>query len=604
MFILTFAPSKEDILCMKRFICLALCAVMICGVLSSCSTIKGDNKGAIIELYLGNELYNFDPALAYTDDTMVKVLSVMFEGLTRLDDDGDWEKAMMDSYKYEEDRGEYKLTIELKSSKWSDGRSVQAPDFVYAWKRQLDPDFRGDAASLLYDIKNAKLAKFGDCSIDDVGVTAPDIYTLQVIFEHDIDVDAFLRSAASITLVPLREDVISRNAEHWAQKTTTIVCNGPFVLKELDYGKIMRLERNAYYFRDVDSNEQLDKYVIPWRLVTYYEWGDLQTQYELFKDGQIFYLGEIPLDYRWDEYDDAHVTDESATSTYLFNTTNPLFKDARVRRALSMALDREEMADIVVYAKPATGFIPYGVKDENAKGDFRKAGGDLLDTVADVDGAKALLKEAGVSGGTFSITVKNTEADLALAKYVQGVWQSLGFNVTLNPLTGERNRQLEKIYNDTFNDAYESGEFDVIAIDTSMMTLDAFANLAMYSTEYSGSGVVDLRVSDNYETKINRLGYKNEEYDKLIDSAFNAEDDESRIEYLHQAEELLLDDMPLIPVLFLQDYYLINDSVLSGEETRIEGYRDFSRMKMKNYRKYYDAIIAAQEEEAETANVD
>ena len=589
---------------MKRFICLALCAVMLCGVMSSCSTIKGDNKGAIIELYYANELYNFDPALAYTDDTMVKVLSVMFEGLTRLDDDGDWEKAMMDSYSYGEDRGEYKLTVELKSSKWSDGRSVQAADFVYAWKRQLDPEFRSDAASLLYEIKNARTAKFGDCSIDDVGITAPDIYTLQVTFEHDIDVDAFLRTVASVTLVPLREDVISRNAEHWAQKTTTIVCNGPFVLKELDYGKIMRLERNAYYFRDVDSNEQLDKYVIPWRLVTYYEWGDVNTQYELFKDKQIFYLGEIPLEYRWDEYDDAHVTDESATHTYLFNTTNPLFKDARVRRALSMALDREEIADTVVYAKPATGLIPYGVEDANAKGDFRKEGGDILDIAPDESGAKALLKEAGVTGGSFSITVKDNEQDLAVAKYVQGVWQGLGFNVTLNPLTGVKNRQLEKIYDDKFNEAYEAGEFDVIAIDTNMITRDAFANLAMYSTEYSGGGIVDLRISDQYETKLNRLGYQNADYDALIDAAFNAEDSETRLDYLHQAEEALLEDMPVIPVYFLQDYYLINDSVLSGEETKIEGYRDFSRVKMKNYVKYYNAIIAAQEDEAETAAVD
>jgi ABC-type oligopeptide transport system substrate-binding subunit len=577
---------------------------MLCGVMSSCSTIKGDNKGAIIELYLANELYNFDPALAYTDDTMVKVLSVMFEGLTRLDDDGDWEKAMMDSYKYEEDRGEFKLTVDLKSSKWSDGRSVQAADFVYAWKRQLDPEFRSDAASLLYEIKNARTAKFGDCSIDDVGITAPDIYTLQVIFEHDIDVDAFLRTAASVTLVPLREDVISRNAEHWAQKTTTIVCNGPFVLKELDYGKIMRLERNAYYFRDVEKDEQLDKYVIPWRLVTYYEWGDVETQYELFKNKEIFYLGEIPLDYREAERKNANVTDESATHTYLFNTNNPLFKDARVRRALSMAIDREEIANIVVYGKPATGLIPYGVSDANNKGDFRKTGGELISTVADVDGAKSLLREAGVTSGTFTITVKDNEQDLAVAEYVKGVWQGLGFNVMINALTGVKNRQLEKIYDDKFNEAYESGEFDVIAIDTNMITLDAFANLAMYSTEYSGGGIIDLRVSENYETEINRLGYKNADYDAIIDSAFNAEDSASRVSYLHDAEEKLLEDMPVCPMFFLQDYYLINSKVLSGEETRIEGYRDFSRMKMKNYVKYYNRIIAAQEAEAETANVD
>ena len=596
---------------MKRIICLALCAVMLCGILSSCSTLKGDTKGAIVELYLANELFNFDPALAYTDDTMVKILSLMYEGLTRLDDDGDWEKAMMDSYKYEEVRGEYTLTVVLKSSKWSDGRDVQAADFVYAWKRHLDPSFRSDAACLLYDIKNAKKAKFGDCSKDDIGVTCPDVYTLEVVFEHDIDVDAFLRTAASVALVPLREDVVNRYGDKWAQKTSTIVCNGPFVLKELEYNQIMRLERNAYYFRDVEGNEQLDKYVIPWRLVTYYEWGGLDAQYDLFKRGQIFYLGEIPLANRADEYDNAHVTDEAATHTYLFNLNNPLFQDYRVRQALSMAIDRQYIADYVVYAKPATGLIPYGVDDKDAKGDFREAGGDLISTSADLEGAKALLRQAGVTSGSFSLTVKDNEQDLAIANYVKGVWDSLGFNVTIIPLTGVKNRSEEKIFFDKFNDAYneddpakQNNKFDVIAIDTNMLTRDAFANLAMYSTDYSGSGIVDLRVTDNYETKLNRLNYKNDNFDALIDEAFNATDSGTRISKLHDAEATLLGDMVVMPVIFLQDYYLINDDVLSGENTRIEGYQDFSRMKMKDYLKYYNDIMAAQEAEAAAATMD
>lgn len=588
---------------MKRIMCLALAVVMLCGVLSSCSTLEGDDKGAIIDIYLTDELFNFDPALAYTDDSMVKVLSVLFEGLTRLDDDGDWEKAMMDDYTYEvnEEKSEYKLTVELKASKWSDGRTVQAADFVYAWKRILDTDFRSDAASLLYGIKNAKTAKFGDCSIDDVGIASIDTYTLEVMFDNNIDVDEFFKTAASVALVPLREDVIASNSLHWAQKTSTIVCNGPFVIKELEYGDIMRIERNAYYFRDVEKNERLDKYVIPWRIVTHYGYGDLATQYQLFQDGQIFYIGEIPLAERANVAKKAHVTDESATHTYLFNTENKLFKDARVRQALSMAIDREEIVNTVVYAKAATGLIPYGVEDVNGKGDFRESAdknGALVNTSADVDGAKKLLREAGVTSGSFTLTVKDTEQDVAVAKYVQGVWQGLGFNVKLDILTGTRNRQLEKIYDDNFNDKYAAGEFDVIAIDTNMLTRDAFANLAMYSTDYSGSGV-DVRSSKDYEVYLNRLGYQSKEYDELIDKAFKAESSEERVQALHDAEAKLIADMPVMPLIFLQDYYLINDSVLSGEETRLQGFRDFSRLKMKNYMAYKEAILAAEEAEAE-----
>ena len=589
---------------MKRIICLALAVLMLCGVLVSCSTLEGDDKGAIIDVYLTNELYNFDPALAYTDESMVKVLSVLFEGLTRLDDDGDWEKAMMDSYEYvtDEEKGEYKLTVELKSSSWSDGRTVQAADFVYAWKRVLDPEFRSDAASLLYNIKNAKTAKFGDCSIDDVGIASIDTYTLEVMFDHDVDVDDFFRTVASVALVPLREDVVSRSSEHWAQKTSTIVCNGPFALKEISYGKLMRIERNAYYFRDVEENEQLDKYVIPWRIVTHFEYGDVETQFQLFEEGSIFYLGEIPLDQRENVGEDAHVTDISATHTYLFNTENELFKDARVRRALSMAIDRDEIRDAVVYARAATGFIPYGVNDASAKDDFREEGGDILNTSADKEGAKKLLREAGVNGGSFAITVKNNEQDVAVAKLIQKAWQNLGFNVTINALSGTRSRTLDKIYDDNFNIAYDSGDFDVIALDMNMLTFDAFANLAMYSTDYSGGGV-DMHSKD-YDVRLNRLGYKSADYDDLIDRAFKAESAEERVSLLHEAEQKLLEDMPVMPVFFMQDYYLINEDVLSGEKTAIEGYRDFSRLKMKDYMAYKEIILEEEEKKAEETIVE
>lgn len=584
---------------MKRIICMILAAVMLCGVFSACSTLEDDDKGAIIDIYLTEELFNFDPALAYTDDSMVKVLSVLFEGLTRLDSKGNWEKAMMDDYKYEvdEEKQIYKLTIDLKSSAWSDGRTVQAADFVYAWKRVLDPEFRGDAAALLYDIKNARTAKFGDCSIDDVGLASIDTYTLEILFEYDIDVDAFLRTVASVALVPLREDVIASNSLHWAQKTSSIVCNGPFALKELNYGDIMRIERNAYYFRNVDENERLDKYVIPWRVVTHYAYGDAATQFSLFEEGQIFYVGEIPLSERARVQKNAHVEDESATHTYLFNTENELFKDARVRRALSMAIDRNEIVNIVTYAKPATGLIPYGVVDANNKGEFRNVGGAILNTSADVEGAKALLREAGVSGGTFTITVKDHEQDVAIAEYVQKVWQGLGFNVMINALTGTRNRQLEKIYNDNFNDAYEAGNFDVIAIDMNMLTREAYGNLAIYATDFSGGGV-DMR-SKNYDVKINRLGYQSDEYDELIEKAFAEKDSAARAAILHDAESKLLDDMPVMPLIFLQDYYMINTKILSGESTEIEGYRNFNKLKMKNYMAYKKAILAAEEAAAE-----
>ena len=128
------------------------------------------------------------------------ILALFLVGRIRiLIHNGNWKKAIMDKYTYttDEEKGEYKLLIDLKSTKWSDGRTVQAADFVYAWKRIIDPEFRGDASSLLYDIRNARKVKFGDASIDDFGASAVDTYTLQVLFEHDIDTDAFFKTVAS-----------------------------------------------------------------------------------------------------------------------------------------------------------------------------------------------------------------------------------------------------------------------------------------------------------------------------------------------------------------------------------------------------------------------
>jgi len=587
---------------MKRIISLVLCLVMVCFAYTSCSTLEEDDKGAIIDVYLNDELYNFDPSLAYTDDNMVKVCSLIYEGLTTLNDKGDWEKAMMDNYEYtvDEEEGVYKLVCELITTKWSDGRTVQAADFVYAWKRILDPEFKGDAAALLFDIKNARSVKFGDCSIDDLGVTSIDTYTLQVLFEHDIDVDEFFKTVASVALVPLREDVVASNSENWAKKTTTIVCNGPFALKEIEYTKLLRVERNAYYKRDVEENEMLDSYVIPWRIVTHYSYGDIEQQYQLYKSGSIFYMGTIPLAHRAEEKSNAIITDELSTHSYYFNTNNELFKDARVRQALSMAIDRNEIVNIVTYGKAATGLIPYGVDDNGD--DFREnadKNGALINTTADVEGAKALLKEAKVTSGSFAITVKaNSEQDIAVAQYVAEVWSSLGFKVKLNKVEPSKSKAgIEKAMDDNFNLKYLAGDFDVIAVDMNMLTLDAYGNLAQYAADFCGAGV-DMR-SENYDQYIHVTGYDSKEYNELIEKIFASTDDAERSSLLHDAEKLLMTDMPITPLFFNQDAYLINDKVLSGADTTIFATHDFTRLKMKNYMAYKEAILAQEEAAAD-----
>ncbi len=578
---------------MKRVLSLLLCAVMLLGTLAGCTTLAKDDKGMIIDVYLSTEMVDFDPALHYNDNAMVKVFDLIYEGLTNLDEKGKWEKALMDEYELRgNDEDGWYLLINLKYTRWTDGRSVQAADFVYAWKRILDPEFKSEAAVMLFDIKNARKVKLGDATVDDVGVAAVDTYTLQIDFEKKPDLDKFFTSMASAAFVPLREDVVARD-EDWARQASSIMTNGPFALKELALGEIMRLERNTYYFLSGEDNEALDKFVIPYRLITNYSYGDAAAQLAKFEAGELFYLDEIPLDARAKYKDTAVISDEMATHTYYFNTNNELFADARVRRALSMAIDRNEIVNIVTYAKAATGLVPYNVFETERGTSFREVGGDVISASADVAGAQALLKEAGVSGGSFTLTIRENQVDRAIAEYVKGVWEGLGFKVTIDvPKPARVENQDIVAYFDTFTEAYLAGDFDVIAVDLQAVTPDAFAALAPFAVSFSGNGV-DM-ATDTYDLYGHVTGYASEEYNALIEAAYTAEDAAARAAALHDAEKQLLADMPVAPLVYLQDAYLVHGD-LSGYESSYYATRVFNRMKLKNYTAYLPPV----EEDAE-----
>ena len=579
----------------KRAMSLVLAVVMIACTLASCSTLAEDDKGAIIDVYMTNEIYNYDPAFAFTDASGAKILSLIFEGLTRLDSDGNWEKALMKSYEISQDDDEaFKIQVTLNNTKWSDSRPVQANDLVYAWKRILDPEFKCEAASMLYDIKNAREVKMGDASIDDLGVFAIETYVLEIEFEQKIDLDAFFRTVASPALVPLREDIVDKN-ENWAKKASTMVTNGPFDVKELVYGETMRLERSAYYYRDTDKNEALDKYVIPYRLITHYDIGTLDDQLDALLSGEIFYLGEIPLSAR-EEYEKySNAEDIAATHTYYFNLKNEVLSDANVRKALSMAIDREEICNIVKYAKPATGFIPGVVFDANTKTYFRAVAdkdGALVSTTADLEGAKSLIRSAGAEGKSITISIRDDEVDYAVAEYVRDVWNQLGLNVKIRVLGYSFDAEDSTVVVDDFYTAYANGEFDVIAVDTQMLTSSAYSALAPFASTFSGNGV-DME-SETYDVYGHVTGYSDSAYDEIFDNYSATSDESERCTLLHEAEKKLLDDAVVMPVYFEQDAFLFSD-VLDNLDAQYFG-RNFNSMTMKDYMSY--------KESDETGNAD
>ena len=548
---------------MKKLISMLLLVATLTLTLAGCTTLEEDEKGATINVYIGNEISDYDPALAYTDDSAAKVLGLVYEGLTRINSKGKVENALMKSYKIIEDpeKNDYRMQITIKNTKWSDGRVVAADDVVYAWKRILDPEFTCSAAALLFDIKNARDVKHGDNSIDDLGVAAIDDTVIEVQFEEKIDYDLFLENLACLALVPLREDIVTRY-ESFGTSTTSLCTNGPFAIKGLEEGESLMLERNVYYYRDTDNDDPLDKYVLPYRLMINFAANEEENT-TAYENGEIFYLGEIGLSKRADYADDAKVTDLLSTHSYIMNTTKSVFSDAATRVALSNALDRNAIASLVTFATPATGLIPGTVYDTKGGDSFRENGGDLISATA----------SSGSGSGSFTLTVRNNAVDVAIAEYSKGVWEAMGFSVTIEALSASE-----------YKEVYESGDYDMIAVDYQCPSTDAFGALAVFAPAFSGNGI-DIQ-NDNYDYVPYIPGYDNAAYNELIESAFLEKDRAARSQYLHDAEALLMQDMPIIPVVFNQDAYVYNSDVLSGIKDYYYGYRNFNRLNMKNWRDY------------------
>ncbi len=571
---------------MKRIVSLLLVTLMLVASLAGCSTLKGDDKGAVVAMYLDSEIYNFDPTVGFYDDAKAEILHLIYDGLTTIDEKGKVSLLGAKEYKIIEREGTYYMDITLNSTCWSDGTAVRADDYIFAWKRLLDPDYSSEAASLLFGIKNAYAIKQGDASIDSFGATAVDTFVIEIEFEGDTepDYDAFLRTLASPALVPLREDIAK--GDNWAKKASTMTTNGPFLVKGIVYGKSFVLERNPYYYLNKEKNEALDKYVIPYRIEVNFAKTPAE-QLEAYNNGEVFYLGNIALASRAEYKDDAQIKDLQSTYTYFFNLENPLFKDAKVRQALSLALDRGAIAEKVVFAKAAEGLVSYQVFEGTSKKEFREAeGATILASGANLDQARSLLSEAGVSGGSFTLSVRADEVDVAMAEMAAAAWKTLGFNVTVKPIaaTAQRTDDITIMYDDNYIDTVRSGEYDVIGLDLNMLSTDAFTALSAFAKQFSGSGC-DLD-AEGYPLIPHITGYDSEAYNTLMQSIYDEKDAKKRAELLHEAEKKLLEDMPVIPVVHNQRGILVNKKVLSGIKYTYGGLIDLKRMKMKNYMDY------------------
>ena len=624
---------------MKKLIAFALCLIMLLGTFAGCSSADDEvvapepevDPGAYIRMYITEPIYNFDPALAFNNEAALRIVSLLYDNLFVLGENGKPEKSLVK--KYEIDKKENTLTLTLRTDTyWSDGSPIAAKDIFFAWERLLDATKSFDAASLLYDVKNARACKEGDVSIEDVGIELLNDTQIKIHLNESADPENFILNLTSYALVPLRKDIVSRTAEEidWAKSPTIMVTSGPFRLRTISYEPDkagLTLERNAYYQRDF-LNDKPDKSVKPYRIIVDYTKTGEQI-IESFNNGEIFYLGDIPFDVRttksleeWEDF--GEVKDALSTHSYLFNENaviryynasqfdnlsafsenlvegkdgDKIFANAKVRKALSLAINRDEIAKAVVFAEAATGFVPNGIFETSKKNNlFAENRKNNLSTGADTAAAVALLNEANVDPSKYMFAISVPAYDqvhLKIAEMVQASWTELGFHVALTPIGNidntdiaiSTNATILGIKDDIFAENYATGKFEVLPLDYTAFAPTALSVLAPFAKGFTGNASIEDKGTEFFvATHIS--GYNNEAFNAKIEDAYkNGTDLEARAAILHEAEDILMEDMPIVPVVFNKTFHK-ESKELSKIDYSYYGCAVFTKTKLKNYEDY------------------
>ena len=413
-----------------------------------------------------------------------------------------------------------------KDAKWSDGKWVNTADFVASWQRALTPATACQYAYMLYPIAGAEAFNKGKGPWEQVGVVAKDPHTLVV--KLGAPCAYFLDLCAFETLMPVRVDVIAAHGDRWS-RAEHMVCNGPFKLAEwLPSQRITMLKNEHYWDRDFVKLEKV--VALPYE--------DLETAFKLFQQGQCDWNTAVPaakIDElkRMPEY---YATPYLGSYFYRINVTKPPMNDVRVRKALSLAVDREVITRDILKAGqiPASWFCPKLPGYEPAKG-----------LGFDREQARKLLAEAGYPGGKgfpeLELLYNTNEAHKQVAEVVAQQWkEALGITVSL------RNTEWKVYLDDVQRLNYQIARAGWIGDYTDPNTfMDMFV---------TGGGN-------------NQTGWSNARYDELIALAAKEVDRQKRAALLREAEQLLVEkELPILPIYIYVNQGLLRDTVMGWHE--------------------------------------
>lgn len=575
---------------MKKILSLVLVLSLLLGsalVLTSCGA--PENEGAQIPVYLGGPIYDFDPTDYYVDSNADQLMSLLFEPLFTVNDNGKLKEAA--AKKYDVDEEERTITIELRETYWSDGSRVLASDYIYAWRDViLDPTKANLAAALFYDIENAVEIKKGEVSAYEFGATGS-LYDITIVYREGADYEQLLKNLASVATAPLRQNGVAQSSSYWAKSVNTIYTNGPFQLNTLDYEDgTLTVTRNVGYHQNPNKVDY-DNEVNPYLLTSAFEVDGkaVNVSYKDLEEKTVFIMTDASLDDRKANKDEAEIYDDLSTYTYVFDTTNPLFAKKEVRQALSLVIDRNAIINAITFGKAADGFVPplaaENIEQSIISAEAKKAEAEQL---------LAGVNFAGISK-SFTLTVNDDAESIAIAEIVEAAWESIGFNVTVKAV-GTVESEVIDFANSTTIKVLDSEiqylvkeaskgnvQFDVIAVDWQMYSTDPFVALAALTSDMNGCGAIFNNADTTLRSNI--AGWSNAEYDALIDSAYATANDEARSEYLKNAEKLLIEEMPVIPLVFNETFVFTAKGI---SKVRIDGFGNlsFTDTKLRKYEKY------------------
>lgn len=489
---------------------LAVGASLVCLLLGLAATAEANS---VVRRTSTGELQTLDPQ-TWTYGQDGNIAQDLFQGLTTLDPAANTIPGQARSWTISSDGKRYTFTLR-DNLRWSDGRALTSEDFLWSFRRLFDPKTAAPAVSLLYVIRNGRAVNTGKLPVTALGVSAPNPSTVIIDLEHPAP---YLTDLLVHRAFPVPRHVIEKHGKQWT-RPEHIVSNGAFVFREWRPGSHVRLDRNPRFHEA--ATVRLDSiYHVPIEdpksALTRYRAGELDVLVTLPSEQ----LAELKATYG----SQLRLVRQIGLEYLAFNTRRGVTADPRIRRALSMAIDREMLVQRVTRAgePPAYCVVPEGVINYPRRGcaDFA-----TLPTSARLAEARRLLKEAGYGPERplrMRFRVNNSDTQRRLALAISAMWQPLGVRTELIGAELKAHQV-----------AVAQGDFDV-------------ARGAWYGEDRDA--ISFLRLLDARSPALNISGYANPQYQQWLDKADASADLVARAEFLREAESLAMREQPIAPV--------------------------------------------------------